>query len=199
MWAIRLTAQLGLQRSPGCTTRTGATRCCASSAGRWELLVDLFAIHLIPTLQVFLGMLPVYVVSPAPAATSAGSTSWRSLVGLGAVALELVADLQMHRFVRTEQPGQVMDRGLWGWSRHPNYFGEIGFWSRLALFGLAASPSDWWWLFVGAVAMLAMFLGREHPDDGEAQPGAAAGLPGRHRPGPDVRAAAPRRAARSPA
>ena len=33
----------------------------------------------------------------------------------------------------------------------------------LALFGLAASPADWWWLFVGVAAMLAMFLGASIP------------------------------------
>lgn len=56
-----------------------------------------------------------------------------------------------------------MDRGLWGWSRHPNYFGEICFWWSLALFGIAASPADWWWLPVGGVAMVAMFLGASIP------------------------------------
>ena len=69
----------------------------------------------------------------------------------------------MHRFVRDRQPGQVMERGLWSWSRHPNYFGEVSFWFSLALFGVAASPEDAWWLFVGVVAMLAMFLGASIP------------------------------------
>jgi steroid 5-alpha reductase family enzyme len=50
-----------------------------------------------------------------------------------------------------------MDRGLWAWSRHPNYFGEISFWFAMGLFGLAASPGDWWWVLIGTVAMVAMF------------------------------------------
>ena len=85
------------------------------------------------------------------------------VLGVGAVVVELVADLQMHRFVRRREPGQVMDRGLWAWSRHPNYFGELTFWFACALFGLAASPADGWWLFLGWVAMLAMFLGASIP------------------------------------
>ena len=118
---------------------------------------------MIPTLQVFLGMIPVYV-----AVTLTGrDVGWLDVVavvvGLGAVALEFIADLQMYRFARTKQPGQAMDQGLWGWSRHPNYFGEICFWLSLGLFGLAASPSDWWFVFIGAIAMVALFVGASIP------------------------------------
>ena len=56
-----------------------------------------------------------------------------------------------------------MDRGLWAWSRHPNYFGEFSFWVSLALFGVAVSPSDAWWLCLGALGMLGMFLGGSIP------------------------------------
>ncbi len=56
-----------------------------------------------------------------------------------------------------------MDRGLWGWSRHPNYFGEFGFWFAVALFGVSAAPGQAWWLFAGAALMLAMFLGASIP------------------------------------
>ena len=69
----------------------------------------------------------------------------------------------MYRFARTKQPGQCMDQGLWSWSRHPNYFGEISFWFALGLFGLAASPADWWWVFIGTIAMAALFLGASIP------------------------------------
>ncbi|WP_308124225.1 DUF1295 domain-containing protein [Mycolicibacterium xanthum] len=131
-------------------------------AGRWEYAADLIAIHLIPTLQVFLAMLPVYVAVTTPG----DGLVWLSVVafvlGMAAVALEFAADRQMHRFARDRRPGEVMDRGLWGWSRHPNYFGEFGFWFALALFGGAASPGSWW-LFAGAAAMLAMFLGASIP------------------------------------
>ncbi len=85
------------------------------------------------------------------------------VVGMGAVALEFAADAQMHRFVRVKKPGEVMDRGLWAWSRHPNYFGEFGFWLGVFLFGVAVEPGDAWWSWIGAGAMLAMFLGASIP------------------------------------
>jgi len=44
-----------------------------------------------------------------------------------------------------------MTTGLWAYSRHPNYFGEIMFWWGIFLFGLAAAP-DWWWTVIGPVS-----------------------------------------------
>ena len=132
-------------------------------AGRFEFVADLFGIHLIPTVQVFLGMLPVYGAVTTPGDGLVWLSWVAFVIGIAAVTLELVADTQMHRFVAAKQPGAVMDHGLWAWSRHPNYLGEIGFWLSMALFGVAASPGDWWWLFVGVAAMVAMFLGASIP------------------------------------
>ncbi len=162
LWAVRLTANW-VSTFPGMHHEDWRYGMLRERAGRRELLVDLVAIHLVPTMQVFLGMLPVYVVLTRPGRDVGWLDVVALLTGVGAVAVELVADVQLHRFVRERQPGDVMDRGLWGWSRHPNYVGEVGFWFALALFGLAASPDDAWWLFVGVAAMLAMFLGASIP------------------------------------
>jgi len=132
-------------------------------AGRFELVVDLMAIHVVPTLVVFLGLVPAYAVVARPG-RGLDWLDWVALViGLAAPVLQFVADDQMRRFIRTRQPGQAMDGGLWAWSRHPNYFGEVSFWCALALFGIAGAPGDWWWLIVGAVAMIALFEGASIP------------------------------------
>ena len=161
VWAVRLTGNW-IYAFPGLHHEDFRYAQLREGKGRAELLVDLFAIHVIPTLQVFLGMIPVYV-----AVTRTGrDVGWLDVVavvvGLAAVALSFFADLQMYRFARTKQPGEIMDRGLWSWSRHPNYFGEFSFWLSLALFGLATSPSDWW-VLVGAAAMFALFEGASIP------------------------------------
>jgi steroid 5-alpha reductase family enzyme len=162
LWAIRLTGNW-VYAFPGLHHEDWRYPMFKDRAGRWEFGADLIAIHLIPTLQVFIGMIPVYVAVTRPG----GSVTWLMwlafVIGVAAVLLELVADVQMHRFVAERTPGAAMDRGLWSWSRHPNYFGEFSFWLALALFGIAAAPSDWWWLFVGAVLILAMFLGASIP------------------------------------
>ena len=160
VWAVRLTGNW-LYSFPGLHHEDWRYPLLKGRAGRAEPVVDLFAIHVIPTFQVFLGCLGAYAVT-----RDGGGLWWLDvvavLVGVGAVALETVADVQMHRFARDKQPGQVMDRGVWSWSRHPNYVGELGFWGALALFGLAASPSAWW-VLLGPLAMLAMFLGASIP------------------------------------
>ncbi len=161
-WAIRLTANW-IYSFPGLAHEDWRYPMLRGSAGRLEFFVDLLAIHLFPTLQVFLAMLPVYVAVTRPG-PGAQPLMWVAFViGIAAVTLELVADVQMHRFVAQARPGEAMDRGLWSWSRHPNYFGEISFWLALALFGVAASPRDAWWLFAGLLTMIAMFLGASIP------------------------------------
>ncbi|MBJ7288454.1 DUF1295 domain-containing protein [Williamsia sp.] len=162
LWAVRLTANWAAG-FPGLHHEDWRYGLLRDNAGRWEFLTDLVAIHVIPTGQVFLGMLPVYVAVTHTGDDLIWLTAIATVFGVAAVVLEFVADRQMRRFVLTRAPGQVMADGLWSWSRHPNYFGEFGFWFALALFGVAASPADAWWLFIGALAMLAMFLGASIP------------------------------------
>ena len=161
VWAVRLTGNW-VYAFPGLHHEDWRYPMFRERAGRWGPVADLVAIHLIPTLQVFLGMVPVYVAVTTPGDGLVWLAVLAFVIGTASVALEFVADVQMHRFVRDRTPGAVMDRGLWSWSRHPNYFGEFGFWFALALFGLAAAPTAWW-LFAGAAAMLAMFLGASIP------------------------------------
>ena len=162
LWAVRLTANW-VYAFPGFPHEDWRYPMLRERAGRAELVVDLMAIHVFPTLQVFLAMVPVYVAVTAPGRGVGWLDAVAVAVGVGAVVLEYAADVQMYRFARTKQPGEAMARGLWGWSRHPNYLGELLFWVSLALFGLAASPGDWWFLFLGVIAMLAMFLGASIP------------------------------------
>lgn len=162
LWAVRLTANW-VYAFPGLQHEDWRYPMFKQRAGRWEILADLSAIHLIPTLQVFLGMVPAYVAVTRPGPGWVWLSWVGFAVGLAAVALEFIADVQMHRFVAQRRGDEAMDRGLWSWSRHPNYFGEFSFWVAVALFGIAAAPGDWWWLILGAVAMLAMLLGASIP------------------------------------
>jgi len=161
-WAVRLTGNW-IYAFPGLHHEDWRYPMLRDKAGKAEAVVDLMGIHVFPTFQVFAGMLPVYLVLTHTNRDLGWLDVVALLVGAGAVVLAFVADLQMYRFARTRQPGQAMDSGLWAWSRHPNYFGELSFWGSLALFGLAAAPGDWFWAVLGTVGMYAMFQGASIP------------------------------------
>lgn len=161
VWAVRLTANW-VSTFPGMHHEDWRYPMVRERAGRFAFAADLFGIHVFPTLQVFAGMIPVYVVATRAGEPFGVLDVVAFVIGAGAVTLEAVADLQMHRFAATKSPGQVMDRGVWAWSRHPNYFGECGVWLSFGLFGLAAAPGSWW-VLAGVVTMVAMFVGVSIP------------------------------------
>lgn len=73
-----------------------------------------------------------------------------------ALAGEALADAQLAAFKRKPaNQGRVCDAGLWGWSRHPNYFFEWLIWVAFALFALA---SPWGWIALYCPALMLFFL-----------------------------------------
>ena len=69
---------------------------------------------------------------------------------------EAVADAQLARFkADPANAGRVMDRGLWRYTRHPNYFGECCLWWGLYLLAFAAGA---WWTLASPVLMSVLLL-----------------------------------------
>ncbi len=68
------------------------------------------------------------------------------LVWLLGFGIEVVADRQKSKFRAVpENKGKFINVGLWSWSRHPNYFGEIILWIGVAIIALPIL-SGWQWL-----------------------------------------------------
>lgn len=69
---------------------------------------------------------------------------------------ESVGDWQLARFRRDSSNGsRVLDRGLWRYTRHPNYFGDAVQWWGSGLIGLAAGR---WWSLLGPAGMTAVLI-----------------------------------------
>lgn len=71
-----------------------------------------------------------------------GAGVW--LIGFG---FEALGDFQLDRFkADPSSRGKVMDRGLWRYTRHPNYFGDATLWWALGIIALGAGISAAWGL-----------------------------------------------------
>lgn len=143
VWGLRLAAHIARRgRGHGEDPRYDAM--LAKAPGNR----DLYALRMVYLLQgalVWLVSLPVqaaqYVPGPVTGFAWAGVALW--VCGL---FFEAVGDAQLARFKRDPaNKGKVMDRGLWSWTRHPNYFGDFCVWWGLFLFtcdsGAAAAVS----------------------------------------------------------
>ena len=81
------------------------------------------------------------------------------MVAAAGILIETIADAQLARFkADPASRGQVMDRGLWRYSRHPNYFGEFCVWWGFFLVGLSAGGLAVAWTLVSPLLMSVLLL-----------------------------------------
>lgn len=161
VWAVRLTTNWarGWAGRSHEDWRYGMLRERARIPG-WA--VDLLAVHLYPTLQVWVGCLGLYAALTLGDAPVNVLDAAAVVVIVAAAIIQLVADEQLRRHRRT-RPAAPMRSGLWARARHPNYFGEATVWWGVWLFGVAAHPDAWWWTAVGPVTMTALLRGASVP------------------------------------
>ncbi len=153
-WGVRLTANwaytfLGMDHQDWRYTML------KEQTGVFYPVINFLGIHMFPTLIVYSCVLPAVFVFHE----DTGFTIWNALlffVSIGAAVLQLFADTQMHRF-RKNRTGRFIRTGLWKYSRHPNYLGEILMWWGIGLSAYLVMPGRYYLLF-GALANTLMFL-----------------------------------------
>ena len=131
-------------------------RMLKEKSGKFYQVVNLFGICMFPTLVVYLATLPVIAYASVEAFSAI------DIIGLAVIVLgtllEFIADTQMKAFVKIRKDrSEVLNRGVWKYSRHPNYLGEISIWFGVAL-TLILSHFNYWHFIVGAVVNLLMFI-----------------------------------------
>ncbi len=158
LWAIRLTYNWA-RGWQGLVHEDWRYRMLREKNPKIYPLINFAGIHLFPTVMVFLGMLPVYFTTELPWDSPLNRTLlWTGFaICFFATIIELVADEQMRSFKKRAKHGEFICEGVWKYSRHPNYFGEISFWLGLWVMQMSVAP-QYWWTAIGFVAMLLMFL-----------------------------------------
>lgn len=138
-WATRLTHQM-TQRIRASEEEDPRYREFLNGDGPAKVIAKVFATQGLAQLAV---SAPVQLAAASPLPRSA--RRWLAPAGLATMAtgaiLEALADRQKSRFAEqsAESKPDVLDTGLWGWTRHPNYFGDSLVWDG-AWLAAAASP-----------------------------------------------------------
>lgn len=118
----------------------------------WFWLWSFFGVFLLQGLLALVVSLPVQSLGSV-ADAGPGLFSWIGVaVFLTGLAFEVVGDAQLAAFKRdSANRGKVMDRGLWRYTRHPNYFGDALLWWGIWVVAVGAGAD--WWTLVGPALM----------------------------------------------
>jgi steroid 5-alpha reductase family enzyme len=169
-WAVRLAGYLAARNwnAPE-DHRYRAMRMRNDPGFAWKSLYLVFGLQ----------ALLAWLISAPLAAAIGSSRSIGALDAVGAalvafgIGFEALADAQLARFkAQPANAGRVMDRGLWRFSRHPNYFGEFCVW--WGFYAMALAAGGWWTAFspivmsvlllkVSGVALLEKDIGERRP------------------------------------
>jgi steroid 5-alpha reductase family enzyme len=108
-------------------------------------------------LWVFLTLAAALAAMTAASAPPFGLMGWLgAAVWAAGFAIEAIADAQKQAFrADAANQGRFIQSGLWAWSRHPNYFGEIVLWTGIALIALPALSG---WQYVALISPLFVYL-----------------------------------------
>ncbi len=153
-WAIRLTANWAYTFK-GLNHQDWRYTMLKEKTGVFYPIVNFVGIHMVPTLVVYGCILPAVWAVINGIVANVGSVIF-FCVSLGAVTMQAIADYQMHAF-RKKNSGAFIRKGLWKYSRHPNYLGEILMWWGIALSVICAHPNVWY-LLIGAAANTILFF-----------------------------------------
>ncbi|MEZ5084165.1 MAG: DUF1295 domain-containing protein [Bacteroidales bacterium] len=154
-WAMRLTANWA-RGWTGLNHEDWRYKKIAADTGKFYWPVSFIGIHLMPTLFVFLGCLPLWFTMSSHEPFNFIDII-AILITLIAVFVEWIADEQLRKYKKQKKLEPYMRSGLWSLMRHPNYFGEILFWTGLYLFVFATKNYNGWWTAVGFVSMIILF------------------------------------------
>jgi steroid 5-alpha reductase family enzyme len=126
LWAIRLTVNWAVGFD-NLAWQDWRYRDIKEQYPRTEKIIVFFGIMYMPTCLVFLGTLPLWFMLQSPKPNLLPEIIGGAVI-LAGMFLELIADIQMKLYKKDPDRPPCIDRGLWKYSRHPNYLGEILIW-----------------------------------------------------------------------
>jgi len=107
--------------------------------GKWFYIRSYLQVYLLQGLFLFLIVLPVLFINHGIGEPLGLFDLIGVLVWIAGFYFESIGDMQLARFIRDpSNKGKIMQGGLWKYTRHPNYFGEV---------------TQWWGIFIIALSI----------------------------------------------
>ena len=151
IWGVRLSVYLAIRNHNQPEDRR--YRAMREHHGRHFWWRSWFTVFLLQMLIAWIVGMPQRVVANHPLylLDAVGCSLW--IVGF---FFETVGDWQLAQFLKNSHQNQVLDTGLWRYSRHPNYFGDALLWWGFGLIGFAGTGQ--WLLFLSPLLMTVLLL-----------------------------------------
>jgi steroid 5-alpha reductase family enzyme len=145
--------------------------------GKWFLLRSYAQVYLLQGTLLLLVVSPVVLINRHAGSSLGFLDLLGVLIWMAGFFFEVVGDAQLARFIKNpDNKGKLMQSGLWAYTRHPNYFGEVSLWWGLWL--IAISVPNGWMGIIGPLTITILILKvsgipmlekkmAEHPDFSE--------------------------------
>lgn len=125
--------------------------------GKWFYLRSYVQVYLLQGFFLFLIVLPVLIINKNIAYELGVIDVFGVAIWVGGFYFETVGDAQLARFIKNPaNKGKLLQSGLWSYTRHPNYFGEVAQWWGLWLIGLTVT--DGWMGIIGPITITFLIL-----------------------------------------
>ncbi|MCW2962135.1 MAG: hypothetical protein JWM25_339 [Thermoleophilia bacterium] len=165
-WGVRLAVHIGDRwRSHAEEDRRYAAMRAGWGSGVAAAFRSITRVFLLQSLLVVIVAQPLLLAATVHVGRS--TLGWLDYVGiviaLAGLLLEVTADRQLRQFLARKRAGDeagYLMRGVWSWSRHPNYAGDAILWIGLGVLGIAAAlDADARWLIIpAAIGPVVMFV-----------------------------------------
>lgn len=155
IWGSRLSIRIFLRnRGKGEDPRYRKWR---EEWGRLFIVRSYLQVFLLQGVILLVNMSPILIINATSDAKLVLLDALGLLVWIIGFLFESVGDWQLDRFLKNpKHRGVIMDRGLWHYTRHPNYFGEITMW--WGIFIIALSVPFGWIGFIGPMTITLMII-----------------------------------------
>lgn len=125
--------------------------------GKWFYIRSYFQVYFLQSLFLLLIILPVLLINKSNDAALIWVDALGILVWIVGFYFEAIGDAQLASFIKDPaNKGKLMQSGLWAFTRHPNYFGEVMQWWGIGI--IALGVKDGWIGLIGPITITYLIL-----------------------------------------